>query len=57
MSCGHCVRSLTEAVLATDPAAQVQADVASHSVQIRSSTPREALAAALTAAGYAPAPG
>jgi copper chaperone len=56
MSCGHCVRSITEAVLATDPAAQVQADLASHSVQITSSTPPEALAAALAAAGYAPAP-
>ena len=57
MSCGHCVRSITEAVLATDPAAQVQADLASHRVQITSSTPPEALAAALTAAGYTPAPG
>ena len=28
MSCGHCVRSITEAVQATDPAAQVQADLA-----------------------------
>ncbi len=55
MSCGHCVRSITEAVQATDPAAQVQADLASHSVQITSSTPPEVLAAALTAAGYAPA--
>jgi copper chaperone len=34
----------------------VQADLASHSVQITSSTPPEALAAALAAAGYAPAP-
>ena len=56
MSCGHCVRSITEAVLATDPAAQVQADLASHSVNIDSSTAPEALASALTAAGYPPAP-
>ena len=56
MSCGHCVRSITEAVLATDPAAEVQADVASQSVQINSSTPPEKLAAALAAAGYPPAP-
>ena len=56
MSCGHCVRSITEAVQALDPAAQVQADLAQHRVTITSSTPPEALAAALAAAGYAPAP-
>jgi len=56
MSCGHCVRSITEAVHATDPAAQVQADLARHSVTIASSTPPETLAAALAAAGYTPAP-
>ncbi|KPF42728.1 hypothetical protein IP87_00020 [beta proteobacterium AAP121] len=56
MSCGHCVRSITEAVLAADPAAQVQADLASHSVQIDSLVPAATLAAALTAAGYAPTP-
>lgn len=56
MSCGHCVRSITEAVLAADPTAQVQADLASHSVQIDSRIAPEVLAAALAAAGYAPAP-
>jgi len=56
MSCGHCVRSITEAVLATDPAAQVKTDLASHSVQIDSHVPPAAMAAALTAAGYAPTP-
>ena len=56
MSCGHCVRSITEAVLAADPAAQVKTDLASHSVQIDSLVPPAALAAALTAAGYAPTP-
>ena len=55
MSCGHCVRSITEAVQATDPAAKVQADLASHSVHIDSSTAPEVLASALTAAGYPPA--
>lgn len=57
MTCGHCVRSITEAVQATDPAAKVQADLASHSVHIDSSTAPEALASALTAAGYPPAAG
>ena len=56
MSCGHCVRSITETVQALDPAAQVQADLAQRRVTIASNTPPEALAAALSAAGYAPAP-
>ena len=56
MSCGHCVRSITEAVQATDAQAQVQADLPTQSVHINSTTPPEALAAALAAAGYPPAP-
>ena len=35
MTCGHCVRSITEAVQAVDPAAQVQADLANHRVHVR----------------------
>ena len=56
MSCGHCVRSITEAVQATDPQAQVQAELATQRVHITSATAPEALAAALAAAGYPPAP-
>ena len=55
MSCGHCVRSITEAVQALDPAARVTADVPQHKVQVESTVQREALAAKLTEAGYAPA--
>ena len=55
MSCGHCVRSITEAVQALDPAARVTADVAQHKVQVESAAQREALVARLTEAGYAPA--
>ena len=55
MSCGHCVRAITEAVQAVDPAAQVQADVQQRQVQVTSTAPREQLAASLTEAGYAPA--
>lgn len=56
MSCGHCVRSITEAVQAADPQAQVQADLAAQRVQITSQARPETLAAALTAAGYPPSP-
>jgi copper chaperone len=55
LSCGHCVRAVTEAVKAADPAGQVQADPATKQVQVQSTLPREAVAAALAAAGYAPA--
>ena len=55
LSCGHCVRAVTEAVQAADPAAQVQADPATKQVSVESTLPREALAARLAEAGYTPA--
>lgn len=55
MSCGHCVRAITEAVQALDPAAKVQTDVAKRQVQVDSTVPREALVQQLNNAGYAPA--
>lgn len=55
MSCGHCVRAITQAVQAADPAAKVEADLPNHRVQVETSAPREALVAQLTEAGYAPA--
>ena len=55
MSCGHCVRTITETVKAADPAAIVEADLAACRVQVQTSEPREQLAARLKEAGYAPA--
>jgi copper chaperone len=55
MTCGHCVRAVTEAVQAADPAAKVQADLPSHRVEVETSAEREAVAARLVEAGYAPA--
>ncbi len=55
MSCGHCVRAITEAVHAVDPSARVQADVPQHQVQVETTAPREQLVARLSEAGYAPA--
>lgn len=55
MTCGHCVGSITKAVKAADPGAQVHADVATHRVQIDSASASAAtLAAAITEAGYTP---
>ena len=55
MSCGHCVRAITEAVKAADPQAEVKTDLSTHQVQVQSTAAREALVAQLTEAGYAPA--
>ena len=55
MSCGHCVAAITRSAKAVDPAADVQVDLASRRVRIRSDRPRDGFAAALAEAGYAPA--
>ena len=55
MTCGHCVRAITQAVAAADPAAKVQADLAAHQVHVDTALAREAVAAVLTEAGYQPA--
>lgn len=55
MSCGHCVGVITKTVKQLDPAATVEADVSSKIVKVESAQSRDALAAALTGAGYAPA--
>lgn len=54
MSCGHCVRAVTEAVQQTDPRAKVEVDLGTHRVRIESTAPREAIVAALREAGYQP---
>lgn len=55
MSCGHCVKAITEAVREVDPKAQVDADLATKRVQVQTEAARAAVAAALAEAGYAPA--
>ena len=55
MTCGHCVRAITEAVKSVDPAATVQTDLATHQVQVDTAADRHAVVAQLTEAGYAPA--
>ena len=52
MTCGHCVRSVTEAVKALDPQAAVQIDLGSKRVSIDSRAAAEELIRALDAAGY-----
>jgi copper chaperone len=54
MTCGHCVRAITEAVHAADPTARVEADLATHRVQVDTTAAREAVVAQLAEAGYTP---
>lgn len=55
MTCGHCVRTVTETVHRVDDQATVRIDLPSHQLQIDSTQPVQAFAAALTEEGYAPA--
>ncbi len=55
MTCGHCVRAITQAVLAVDPAAQVQADVPTKRVEVDTTATRDSVVARLVEAGYQPA--
>ena len=36
LTCGHCVKAVTAAVQAVDPQAQVQCDLAAHTVSVQS---------------------
>lgn len=53
MSCGHCVRAITQAVQARDRAAEVQVDLAVGEVRVASRLPAAELIAAIAEEGYA----
>jgi len=53
MTCGHCEKAVTRAILQADPQAQVQIDRTQNLVQVASEQPREALAHAIAEEGYA----
>ena len=55
MTCGHCVRTVTETVQAVDPQARLSVDLPSHQVTITSDQPAARFSAALAEAGYTPA--
>ena len=57
MTCGHCVRAITQAVKQADAAAAVSVDLATRRVEISASVVGEAaLQAAIEQAGYSPTP-
>ncbi len=53
MTCGHCEKSVVQALQQVDPQAQVTIDRAQNRVQVESAQPREALAKAIAEEGYA----
>lgn len=56
MSCGHCVRAVTQAIQARDATAQVQVDLAGGEVRVDSRLPDETLLEAIREEGYEAAP-
>ncbi|MGB5830152.1 MAG: cation transporter [Pseudomonas mandelii] len=52
MSCGHCVKAITQALEAKDPAASVRVDLAAGEVGVESALTTEQVIAAITEEGY-----
>jgi copper chaperone len=52
MSCGHCVKAVTEAIHAVDPAATVTVSLAQSRVEIASAAKPAQLREAIVEAGY-----
>ncbi len=57
MTCDGCVRAITKAVQAVDPAATVSADLVSKRVHVESTSPPADLAEAIDEAGFTVAAG
>ena len=55
MTCGHCVKTVTETVLRVDAGALLRIDLPSHTVQIESVLPAEVFKNALDEQGYSAA--
>lgn len=52
MSCGHCVKAITQAVQAKDPAASVRVDLAAREVGVESALTAEQVIEAISEEGY-----
>jgi copper chaperone len=52
MSCGHCVKAITQALQAKDPAASVRIDLAAKEVGVESALSAEQVIAVITEEGY-----
>jgi copper chaperone len=56
MSCGHCVKAVTQAVQDVDPQAKVDVNLDTKLVQVDSTAERQKIVESLTDAGYTPTP-
>lgn len=54
MTCGHCVKTITGAVLAAYPSARVDIDLAAKRVSVENAGDRAAVASVIAAEGYSP---
>lgn len=54
MTCGHCVQSITKALQAVNPAADVQVDLIEHTVQVSGFTDEKRAVQAISDAGFSP---
>ncbi|WP_449437849.1 heavy-metal-associated domain-containing protein [Pseudomonas migulae] len=52
MSCGHCVKAITQALQARDPAASVRIDLAAKEVGVESALTADEVIAAISEEGY-----
>jgi copper chaperone len=52
MTCGHCVRAVTQAIQEQDKQATVEIDLATGNTVVRSTLTRDAVVAAITDEGY-----
>jgi copper chaperone len=53
MSCGHCVRAITQALQARDPAASVRVDLAAKEVGVESVLSADEVISLISEEGYA----
>jgi len=56
MTCGHCVSTVTRAVKAVDPEANVQVDLGAGRVRVDGRSSADALSRSLAEAGYPASP-
>lgn len=54
MTCGHCAKTITNAVLAVYPAAKVDIDLSTKRVAIANAGDRRAIISVIEAEGYSP---
>jgi copper chaperone len=52
MTCGHCEKAVTKALLAVDPKAKIAIDRSINKVEVNSEQPRSTLKQAIASEGY-----